>query len=175
MGEIIMRRRPVNSKTKIGKGVFMGIDPDVNHTGVCIIVDGKVEVGLLLAPGKGSGDLRYGMARVLALGLDVLLQDFSPKLVVIEWQAIRPSDPRPNDILELCSVAGMALALCAREGIPVARPLPVQWKGSVKKRIHQQRIMTAYADDPAVVFGDIAAAKRNHVVDALGLALWGSQ
>lgn len=170
-----MRRRPVNSKTKMGPGVFMGIDPDVNHTGVCVIEDGKVVAGRLVVPFHKGGDLRYRMAQALATELDNLDTLYSPELCVIEWQAIRPSDPRPNDILELCTVAGMALALCAWSGIRVLRPLPVAWKGSVPKKIHQKRIMDAYGDTADNTFDYIPKAKQNHVVDALGLAMWGSQ
>lgn len=170
------RRRPVNSKTRMGNGVFVGIDPDVNHTGICVLDDGEVVAGRLVVPDKfGAEDLRYRMARALAIELDVIFDEFRPELVVIEWQAIRPSDPRPNNILELCVVGGMALALAAREGIAVERPLPVNWKGSVEKKIHQRRIMTAYGSTPDKIFRDIPKAKVNHVVDALGLAMWGSQ
>jgi Holliday junction resolvasome RuvABC endonuclease subunit len=173
------RRRPVNSKTKMGGGVFMGIDPDVNHTGICVIEDGEVVAGVLVKPAETCDpnmDLRWRMAMALATEMDVLFEEFSPELVIIEWQAIRPSDPRPNDILELCSVGGMALALAAREGIPVLRPLPVAWKGSVPKKIHQTRILTAAkANDKDKVWDGIAKGKLNHVIDALGLAMWGSQ
>lgn len=170
------RRRPVNSKTKIGEGVFIGIDPDVNHTGVCVIRDGVVVEAQLIVPAEMPGfDLRWRMAKALAIELDYLIEEFQPDLCVIEWQAIRPSDPRPNDILELCTVGGMALLACAREDIAVERPLPVAWKGSVPKKIHQKRIMDAYGDTADNTFDYIAKAKVNHVVDALGLAMWGSQ
>lgn len=172
------RRRPVNSKTRMGNGVFVGIDPDVNHTGICVIADGEVVEAQLVIPDTPilcGGDLRYRMARALSIEIEFLIKDFRPELVVIEWQAIRPSDPRPNNILELCVVGGMALALAAREGIPVERPLPVNWKGSVEKKIHQRRIMAAYGSTPDKIFPDIPKAKLNHVVDALGLAMWGSQ
>ena len=172
------RRRPVNSKTKMGKGVFMGIDPDVNHTGVCVIADGVVVEAQLIVPDKDSvyGDLRYRMAQALATELDYLIEEFHPDLCVVEWQAIRPSDPRPNDILELCTVAGMCVALCARESVPVERPLPVAWKGSVPKKIHQKRILVAAgANDKDDCWAGIPKGKLNHVIDALGLAMWGSQ
>lgn len=169
------RRRPVNSKTKIGQGVFMGIDPDVNHTGVCVIGDGKILEAQLIVPNAVDGDARYRMASGIAIELSYLIEEFQPELCVIEWQMIRPSDPRPNDILELCSVAGMALALAAREGIPVERPLPVAWKGSVPKKIHQRRILDAAGVDSAKAFAGIPKGKQNHVIDALGLAMWGSQ
>ncbi|KKM06417.1 hypothetical protein LCGC14_1744230 [marine sediment metagenome] len=174
-----MRRRPVNSKTKVGERVVVGIDPDLNHTGLCVIGEGEVLDAVLVKPidlDPRFGDLRYRMARALALELEDIFANFGPDLVVIEWQAIRPSDPRPNDILELCSVAGVALGLCARKGILVERPLPVAWKGSVPKKIHQPKILTAAGlSVDSVPFEGIPRGKLNHVIDALGLAIWGSQ
>lgn len=171
------RRRPVNSKTRMGNGVFLGIDPGVSNTGVCVISDGVIVEAQLVVPNKnGTGDLRYRMARALDAEIHYLLEEFHPELCVIEWQAIRPSDPRPNDILELCSVGGMALLACAREDVPTERPLPVNWKGSVEKKIHQTRILTAAGlTTSSPVWDGIPKAKLNNVVDALGLAMWGSQ
>ena len=173
-----MKRRPVNSHTKISKGVFLGVDPDVNHTGLCLIRDGDVRSAVIVKPTTAPilGDLRYRMAAALARELDYVFANFAPDLVVIEWQAIRPSDPRPNDILELCSIAGIVLGLCARRGVPVERPFPVNWKGSVPKAIHQKRILAAAGlTTDSVAFKGIPKGMLNHVVDALGLAIWGSQ
>jgi hypothetical protein len=160
--------------------ISVGIDPDTSATGVAIVMtEGTkiedVEAWVVRAKGRKAEDRVMGMAWGLAELLPRLLK--VAHVVVVEWQAIRPTDRRPNDILNLAAVAGMAMGIahCAHLREPIIlNPLPVRWKGSIPKDVHQRRILSESGlslDSPA--FCGIIPSLRTHAVDAVGLALWG--
>ena len=172
-------KRPVNSKTKFGDLCVLGIDPDVNNTGVCVVDEGKMVAHYLVVPESGREEKRVRMAHALSLCLKSIMDTFYPNRVVIEWQGIRPGDPRPNDILELCCIGAACLGMVSPDKfalfpLDILTPLPVQWKGSVSKKIHQPKILTC-AGLTLDAFSHLPKGKVNHVVDALGLAIWGTQ
>lgn len=164
-----------------GVSTVLGLDPDTKATGIAIVENGVLDwVGTAVAQGATAADRRQSMARELH---DVFVNVGGIDVVVIEWQNIRPGDKRPNDILELAAVAGMALSLAGMVSpTKILTPLPVQWKGTVDKKIHQSRTITKVGlrqdltltnNVPINGAEHVKPAHRTHVIDAIGLALWG--
>jgi hypothetical protein len=70
------------------------------------------------------------------------------------------------DLIEVAILSGIFLAAFFHYGKPeLYMPTPAQWKGQVPKRIHNERIRKLTGTE-----------ETNHnVLDAIGLALWGSE
>lgn len=158
---------------------FVGVDPDTKSTGIAIIFgEGEIRLRLAEAKGRLMKDRLHGMALDLLHEMPCVL---STSVIVIEWQHIRRSERNPNSMMGVQAVAGMALAAAAAKnrGVAGARfltPLPSEWKGSVPKEIHQQRILKkAGLTHDSIELRDIPVSKRQHVIDALGMALWAKE
>ncbi len=166
--------------------ITIGIDPDTANTGIAVVEDGEVMwVGTASARGATVQDRLPGMAEGIRHALNTWAGYFSidPDVCAIEWQRLRPRGERnPNSIVDLNGVAGMCLQACLAEfgSYPqLLTPIPVQWKGSVPKAIHQARIL-GKVDLCRQLIGVQGAEKmtktqKGHVVDAIGLALWAAE
>lgn len=160
---------------------ILGVDPGVHDCGLGLIVVQNYRIldwGARLARNKSDSRWpQYGMIEALMDQIDEMVE---PNMLAIEWQSARPGDKRPADITQLAGFAGLTLgALINHYGLSpneVFCPLPVQWKGSIPKAIHQKRILTyldATIDSPE--FDDIPKSMRNHSIDGLGIAIWCAQ
>lgn len=157
--------------------ITIGIDPDTKDTGIALVEDGEVlRVGVASARGSIENRL-LRMAGRIEWVTQCEMGPIVPDRAVIENQNIRPTDKRPNDILKLAIVVGQAMGACC--GVKTYIPLPVQWKGSVPKAIHQKRILrqaNLTADLKGVPGTDgMTDTQKGHVIDAIGLALWGER
>ena len=174
--------------------VAIGVDPDTFATGLalvsCALPQGAGEpqgltvemVRVAEAEGPDARARLMHMAPAVSDAMYLLIDEanYSLEACVVEGQAHRPGDKRPDDIVQLAVVQGMAAsALCAHldSSCALSMPLPVQWKGSLKKRKHQALVLKqlGLADDLPGVPGaeGLTDKQRGHVVDAIGLAVWG--
>ena len=109
---------------------------------------------------------------------------------IVEGQEIyRGKTGNPADILRIAQVAGGALASAQALPGDTLLPTPNEWKGSVPKEIHQGRTCTKLGwrfekragyvvpiePDGFVNCGTAAMRDSDwkHVLDAIGLAIWG--
>lgn len=158
--------------------IAVGIDPDTTNTGIGLVyasLGGARYLDHAIADSKGCSamDRRAGMAVAIRVALMDLVRRHTPQVGAVEWQGIRPGDPRPDDVCQLNAVAGMALAGLVTTFSPALfLPLPVQWKGSVPKAIHQPRVLARLGLTKG--FSGLGS-KESHVVDALGLAAWAAE
>lgn len=162
----------------------IGIDPDTKTTGIAIIhPNGQIELRLARSKGRFADDRFPGMAAALLCELPLARFELSQPgmklepVAAVEFQHIRPrGEKNPNSMMGVQAVAGMAVtALIARKVCPgdILTPLPVDWKGSIPKEVHQRRILREaglHEDSPE--FHGIPKSMRQHVIDALGLAMW---
>jgi len=169
----------------------VGIDPDLHNTGVAIILDGVVEsVNVCRVPKSLKGEAAVqAMLKQLSVDLPLWLEGVSFHGVV-EGQQIYygKSKVSPDSILLLSQVAGGASAIlhaiCATS---VTMPRPRKWKGEVPKPIHQARVLSrlgwlykktqgySYPTNPPSRLNKLRPDEWKHVVDALGLAMWGAE
>lgn len=166
---------------------FLGIDPDTKATGVAVVSDrGEVvHAEVVRSAGRLADDRVVEMSKNLLERLDELLILYRPSAVAIEWQAIRPGDKRPNDILNLAVVSGMALtALHGSEGLRelcnILRPTAQEWKGTLRKDVCTARLIEHYGldqegSDNWRALREITPMLRTHAIDAIGLAGWAHQ
>lgn len=173
----------------------LGIDPDLHHAGVALVDDGKKLVAVrcpIVSTNFKGAEAVVEMARSMELVLTDLFQTYGePNTVIVEGQdSYLGSKVKPLDLLHLALAAGVAIGIVracwSRPRIEC--PKPVTWKGSVPKHIHQKRILRsvgiAYVpqETPTRILklpevdGMAQINKRHliHVIDAMGLAVWGS-
>jgi len=175
--------------------ISIGVDPDLHCTGMAIVQEHQVlSVAVARVPKTLTGEkavlamvaeMKHQLVPLLAGGLHR-----TPHTAVIEGQQIYLKGLAKKDsILLLAQVAGAAAALATVMGCrKVYMPRPVDWKGSVPKPIHQERVLGRLGIESvrtkmgAVPRGDLSAIRGAehlkpadwlHVVDAIGLAVWG--
>jgi hypothetical protein len=180
--------------------IALGIDPDTKATGIAV-----VHVRTLTGPPcfkvlyvataavKASLPVQERI-RHMSDNIDLELQNLPCYIglvdpledlvtrIAVEGQRVYPSGKvRPQDLIHLAQVAGMAAAH-AQQAFPMASlwiPEPVVWKGSVEKKAHQRRILRSVGLTEKLegVEGakGMTKTQRGHVVDAIGLALWVAQ
>jgi hypothetical protein len=104
---------------------------------------------------------------------------FDFDLVIVEHPVIYPIERAkadPNDIVRLAAVAGVVGAACAAASSNCKLEFvePRRWKGTVPKHIHNERTRSRCPEAVALV-EQLLKSQRNHVWDAVALALWRSE
>ncbi len=169
------------------------VDPDLHHTAWAVVESGyPLQLGVWdVQASKKNEEAVAQMLANMAKGFP-----FTPRIdnIVIEVPVIYPNGKeRPNDLMRLARVAGGAgaLACLSYPNAELYLATPLQWKGSVPKRIHQARICSklgweykqvhthSYPTEipNAAVMGAEGFKSRDwkHVLDAIGLGLWGEK
>jgi hypothetical protein len=180
---------------------FLGVDPDLSST-ACAVVD---ERGMWPTPTtRTCGWLCWGADNSTQEQIDALYFYGVFAAAAVENQQIIPRhagqkyEVDPRDILKLGQVAGACVGMIRhgmeaktpalqslRTSPPVYFPLPVEWKGSVPKEIHQMRVLLkagfpkekikkasgyCYVEGTEFKKGD-----WKHLADAIGLAQYAAE
>jgi hypothetical protein len=152
-------------------GEVIAVDPGTRQCGYAVFVGGApVYCGLVKS--------KASTVETRAIDMAVQLLEayaLSEPLIVVERPVIYPDRrERDNDIVDLALTAGIVGGALAAAGGVLLTPTPRAWKGSVPKHVHNER--TA-ARCPAAVelVNELPKGQRNHVYDAVGLALWGME
>lgn len=178
--------------------IVLGIDPDLHHAGVAL-VDTTASGSKLIAarcPVVSSklrgAESAVEMARAMELVLVELFQIYGePTTAVVEGQeSYLGSKVKPQDLLHLALVSGVAIGLVrACWSKPrIECPKPKVWKPTIEKHVHQKRILrsvgipyvpqqipTRILQVPDIDgLRAIKVGNLIHVIDAIGLAVWGS-
>lgn len=167
----------------------IGIDPDTKNSGIAVVqysnplADGLgryqiVEVALARAKGRLAKDRRVAMSNALWTTLADLEIPYGVAVGVVEWQALRPiGEKRPNNIVDLCGIAGMAITALSRHvssTTSIIAPTPGDWTGGIPKDVRANRIIgRLQLSSDLKDFADIPPSLRHHAMDAVGLAIWG--
>jgi len=146
--------------------VIFGIDPG-NNAGVCYLRDGELQ-WCALEDGKNPWTSVPGGFHL------------APRaLVVIELPQIYragSSEGDPNDLVKVAYLAGGYGLRAKQLGARVVTALPAEWKGQVKKPIHNARVLSGLTMGELRMYEQctesVAPSKRNNVIDAIGLAKW---
>lgn len=171
----------------------LGIDPDLHHAGVALVEDGRkllaVRCPQVSSHFRGSAAV-VQMALSMEVALAEILSEYGhPDFAVVEGQeSYLGAKVRPQDLIHLAQAAGSAAGLVrALAGCRIELPRPVTWKGSIPKDVHQKRVLRALGipyepgSKPTrilklpsgVGFESIKKSHLTHVIDAIGLAVWG--
>jgi len=156
--------------------IVLGIDPDFDTTGLAV-VDTHRLVGLGIAKSK-PGFLQQ--AKELEGLIDHICSIYAIKLAVIEYPFIVPKGygsrasaharANPNDLIKIAVIAGAALNAVQRAGVrKIKLVTPSEWKGTIKKEIHQKQVLRNVPKLEAKL-KDWPKTQRSHVIDAAGIA-----
>lgn len=143
--------------------MILAIDPGTRELGWCIAFDGEVQdAGLLKAPGF------FDMACAIKekfLGLSV------HTLIIEVPQFYAPGQSRAdyNKLAKVTLVAGAVVGVVQAERL--ALPRPRRWKGTVPKKIHNQRVLASLTDAERARLNEHATSNHN-IIDAIGVAKW---
>jgi hypothetical protein len=107
----------------------------------------------------------------------------APDVFVYEQQYITPADirgsaavvaKRMNDLMQLQRCNGQWEQAVARANAlaQIHAPYPVQWKGSVDKEVHNDRVLKRLTPAEREVIPKLPKSKLHNVIDAIGLGLW---
>lgn len=149
---------------------LLAVDPGKSHLAFAVF-----EEGALIRCGLLTGGSPLASAKMLRQQYTGPVHELLTEGQQIYGGRIR-SDP--NDLLPLAECVGCVKALMAEPVTEIIHPLPVQWKGSIKKEICTARIKAVLASRPsdlAVYKNDVAGIPKSlhhNVLDAIGLAYW---
>lgn len=148
---------------------IVAIDPGKKHLGLAIFGCGEL-LSCSLVPVHNT------------LALITIIRSRPADIYVIENQQIYSrlqSKGDPNDILELAHISGMLrgvillTALVEQRNIQILRPRPREWKGTITKQVHHNRLEQKYPQAVSMMVEQkIPVSKRHNVWDAIGLGDW---
>ena len=172
--------------------MFIGHDPDVGSPATAWFDQGPDPVQWRVSVNKATSLEEACRVAHLQANLVIAAWEHRGKpeaLAAVESQQIygRMQAEDPNDLLKIAKVAGAFLGPLMAAGIPAFFALPSDWKDSVKKHIHQARILDRegvphkqmgggrpYTVPTEIPKGWSCAVPMwsdwKHAVDALGLA-----
>ncbi len=171
--------------------IALGIDPDTKSTGWALVERRQSEFhvldcGLIRAKGRLATDRVREMARnLVAWGMKQNLHCTQLDMIVVEWMHLRPThkEKNPNAILSVQAIAGMAVAATGcMSPRHLFTPTPPEWKKTMKKESKQRAILRNLRLSEELLqqngifipgAAKLPASMRTHVIDALGLAVWG--
>jgi Holliday junction resolvasome RuvABC endonuclease subunit len=170
--------------------IFIGIDPDLHNLSWAAIDTTRtvvaVQVISISRTYKGwAAVVKMIQAIEKTSPLAFTIPNYSgPSRTVLESQQIYfgKSKASPESILMLAHLTGAIHAKVLSQNKISALVKPRQWKGSVPKAIHQERILKqvgwrskrtqGYCYPTNAPF-DLKVSQWKHAVDAIGLALYG--
>lgn len=189
------RRQLLRRAVELGVTEVVGIDPDSKAVGVAIssYVPRHVERSWGLACLKPKQKWGGVMAASELAQATVRLRSGEARLIVVEAMRVRryggdSATKNPQSLVDLAFLGGVVAGVLGSPERTVVLPVePNDWKGSVRKPMHHCRVL-AKLGWQAKRFGDHARPETNpsgnyftpvkgadwkHVMDAVGLALWG--
>lgn len=140
----------------------IGIDPGLNATGWAVVEADKGPIATgTVRPGKDDTNLYRKLLRI-QVHLEIAISTYEPECLVVEQMQVRHGTQYdPQDLIPLSIITGIAFAL-RQQGAYI--PTPTEWKGSVPKDIHHERLRKK------LNFNERAS---KDALDAIGLAVWG--
>lgn len=173
-------------------GYYLGVDPDTKNTAIALLYasalchQGMYGPTVLwtdvaaVPPDRGVESRIHLLTERLDhiignLGYNMVETPPKPTHAIVEGQEKYPRDNvRPNDLIYLAQVAGIATAFIqAHHGINPYIVRARKWKGSVPKDVHQKRIMSKVTIGQECDYLDCNKTQQGHVIDAIGLAYYG--
>lgn len=175
---------------------FLGVDPDLSSTACAVVDETGNEVGKWMTLSR-SRDSLLQMKNLTVVDCLSHVQEYDGVAVEAQQHIPRKAGQKfeidPNDLIHIAQVAGAAIGMAKKYlkyplGI-ILFPLPVQWKGSVPKHIHQNRILrkAGYAAEQIGIAGsgdrkhcyikdsEFGKGDWKHLADAIGLAQWAAE
>ena len=153
---------------------LVSVDPGVNATGLAVFEDEEL-VGVRLLR---AGSLRH-MISVL-VNEEWPVQFGYPETVIIEQPTVyrRGGKGDSKDLISVAIVAGAAAAAYGCESLDQTIKFvePRTWKGSVPKKVHNERILDKLRILELQYFNmcidDVPSSLAHNMIDAVGIGLY---
>lgn len=146
----------------------LAIDPGIRMCGCSLFVNGAFnECWLVRSKKKDWLESVRDIAFQLSYGPYTTL-------TVIEGQVIYPTDQQkgnPNHIRKTAFATGAYFNAVEDRAYKMLVPAPAEWKGSVPKSIHNERVKAKHPEAIPMV-ERVAKSYRHNVWDAIGLGDW---
>ncbi len=161
--------------------MILGVDPGIAHTGWALVEGGQIVDRGHIGTGRdrsATGDIQRRLAEIGAV-LHPLV--FRARLVVIEWPSaggFRTSggEQHAAHAAQTNLAAGMVAGLAWGAGRKVRAPSPVTWRSALgHKRGRDEQLHADLAARFIFQLTDLRRGDLPHVLDAIGLALYGEQ
>ncbi len=161
--------------------IFVGIDPGTRMCGVAISDGAKpVWAGLVrsnaLTLARRAAEMAGGLRSILeALAEEgrIAAPGSRADHGCVELPQFYGTDKSKGDVNDLIDIAFVGGAMTTALGcVSLMAPLPRQWKGTLPKEIHHERLQRDYPAWIEHVERDTPKSMRHHVWDAVGLAVW---
>lgn len=155
--------------------MILGVDPGIANCGWALVEGGQLrDYGCIVTRrGDATGDAQR---RLEQLGRVLHGKLFGARLVVVEWPgfggARRPGAMNAMAASQTAAAAALVMGLAWSAGRKVRAPAAVTWRlalGHARGQDEQLHLDLAARYD----LGNLTAAVRPHVLDAIGLALYG--
>jgi hypothetical protein len=189
----------------VGK-IFLGSDPDIHNLSIAAVNEEGELLGLWMIKEKNryKGQKGRESTRIMAsLGAKKLMETITDEYIgtvsgiAVEGQNVAytvGTGAKPQDIVDLAGTAGAILCLLGilNPDAETYYPAPSDWKGTIKKSIHQNRTMKKMGwlyvikggkkpypvpdrcqyEDKVIGPDKINDGDWADVADSVGLALW---
>ncbi len=160
--------------------IYIGVDPGVRECGVAIefvFRSRHYEAFLVRSKERTLTDRACEMAQEISARLPCAPHELPQVSVCVEGQQFygtERSKGDPQDLIYLAQVAGYVMGAIASSSrlAAASMPLPREWKGSVPKAVHHDRLARDYPHWVEPVARDTPESKQHHVWDAVGLLEW---
>lgn len=153
--------------------MILGVDPGLAHTGWALL-----ERGVLVAHGivittrkRGVGDLQRRLAEI---GAGLHPQIHRSRHVVCEFPG-GGFGRNAGAAAQVAAVAGVVIGQAWGSGRKVAAPAPVTWRAELGHARGADEALHAELLDRYPAIAALLLGHRPHVLDAIGLALYGER
>jgi len=154
--------------------IFLGIDPGLTCGWAALDQDAQlVDCGVIVAKkGKHVGDLQR---RVRSVVHALFAQTPFCDVPVVEWPAASIRGGRRIENTRTYAVAGAIVGWlhCQQAGSHMLTPVPVTWRKALGARLGKERDIHSKLERTYNVTARVGKTKAPHVLDAIGLALYG--
>lgn len=147
----------------IPRTIVVGIDPGLKRCGWAVCDEGQLV----------SAGITQIFSNDITEICELHLQQINKQYVTLDATHIvierMQKDGRDWDVMDLNVIAGWLGHSLGAD----AMPQPRDWKGGVKKEVHQARMLKKLSDHERSIFDSIPKTYRHNAIDAWGIALWG--
>jgi hypothetical protein len=156
---------------------LLAIDPGLRELGAAFFRDGVLRRAWLVKnPERKARGLPAWMAIALELQ-DTTLErtDQLPALFVSEYPqsyVAKFQKGDQGDLIELSGVVGACAGALGYSKGEVTSYLPAQWKKTVPKPIHNQRVINKLSPEELSAIDSVPESLKHNVLDAIGIGLF---
>lgn len=157
--------------------IRIGIDPGVRMCGVAIECPAWAREPVVRKAFLARSTEATLQGRAIQMATQIRWQlpsNHLERTLVVEGQQFygtAKSKGDPNQLIDLAVVTGVMVGMLGCDYTPLV-PLPREWKGTIPKDVHHDRLRRDHPEWIAAVEAETPKSMQHHVWDAVGLLEW---